>query len=243
MTNERVPPQDDLVLSDLFLRAFRLYVDNFSSFVIMAFFSQGLLFLVMLCYDFGPLSLRDLAFFFMPFAWIISLFFGLALTVIIAKRSSGDDIGHSQALSLAFAKLLPGIGAGAVFTVISCLGLLFFVVPGLYWITVFCFFPFAVILEDKGVWGSFQRSRDLVQGYRRKVAGAHLAVLLSVCAIVLPFILGMKLLWVPRIYQSIFTDAVGILTLPLLTAFYYQLYLYLRNSKETTSRIAVYDVK
>ncbi len=58
---------------------------------------------------------------------------------------------------------------GAVVAVAVVLGLIFFVLPGLFFAACFLFFIFAVGVEDRGVVGGLKRSWGLSQGNRLRL--------------------------------------------------------------------------
>lgn len=60
--------------------------------------------------------------------------------------------------------------AGIIVTVLTAIGLLFFIIPGIVLASCFLFFIFAIGVEDRGVIGALKRSWGLSKGNRLKLA-------------------------------------------------------------------------
>jgi hypothetical protein len=107
-------------------------------------------------------------------------------------RDGRVDLSLSETLQAArpyvgrvgIASVLAGIAIG--------LGLIVFIVPGLFLITIWCLVVPVLVLEGVGIMQSFGRSRDLVRGFGWNVFGTLVAVflLLIVGNIVISLILS-----------------------------------------------------
>jgi hypothetical protein len=87
-------------------------------------------------------------------------------------------------LRVAVAVILAGIAFG--------IGLVLFIAPGLYLITIWCLIVPVIVIEGAGTLASFGRSRDLVRGFGWQVFGTVVIVFLLflVCDIVVGLILS-----------------------------------------------------
>jgi hypothetical protein len=107
-------------------------------------------------------------------------------------RDGRVDLSLSETLQAArpyvgkvgIASVLAGIAIG--------IGLIVFIVPGLFLITIWCLVVPVLVLEGVGIMQSFGRSRDLVRGFGWNVFGTLVAVflLLIVGNIVISLILS-----------------------------------------------------
>lgn len=75
---------------------------------------------------------------------------------------------------VAVASILAGIAIG--------LGLVLFIVPGLFLLTIWCLIVPVLVIENAGIGASFGRSRDLVRGFGWQVFGTLVIVFLLLIA-------------------------------------------------------------
>ncbi|HIW47723.1 MAG TPA: hypothetical protein H9687_00365 [Firmicutes bacterium] len=122
---------------------------------------------------------------------ILAVFFGIMILNVIltpllimavaastASCLKGVPIRAFSAIKQSFARGFVVVPAVIVYILCVGIGLVFFVVPGLYLAIVFFFFEYAVILEEKGVFGSLKRSMFLVKGFFWKTALAAVCLFL-----------------------------------------------------------------
>jgi hypothetical protein len=104
-----------------------------------------------------------------------------------ADMSMGETFRHAQEHigPLAVAGILAGLAVGV--------GLLLFIVPGLYLLTIWSVLIPVIVLEGRGVMEAFGRSRDLVRGNGWNVFGV---IVLSILILIgAGIVLGLLLFW------------------------------------------------
>jgi hypothetical protein len=87
-------------------------------------------------------------------------------------RRSESSMGDLVRSAMPF--LLPLIGAGVLSGIAIGIGLVAFVVPGLFLITIWAVIAPVIVIERRGVMEAFGRSRQLVRGYGWPVLGTVL---------------------------------------------------------------------
>lgn len=112
-----------------------------------------------------------------------ALFTGMVVKAVEDIRDGRRDWGVGQLVSAATAFIVPLILAGIVFGIGFVIGLILIIVPGLIFFTFFCLFAPAIVIEGQGVFGSFQRSRDLVRGNAWRVFGVAVVVILLIVVV------------------------------------------------------------
>jgi hypothetical protein len=117
--------------------------------------------------------------------WVPALLGTLLLQV--AQMATVDsamrvaDGGHAefgQALGRTAGRLLPLIGAGIIALVLIMLGLMLLIVPGIMVALAYLVVTQVVVVERLGPWGSLQRSARLTKGFRWKLFGFVLVLML-----------------------------------------------------------------
>lgn len=88
-----------------------------------------------------------------------------------SRAVEGGSIDRSEAYRVSFRRMLPAIGAGILFTILSALGLVLLVVPGiLVCIALFATWH-AVVIEGRGPVEALSRSRELARGAWGRIFG------------------------------------------------------------------------
>jgi hypothetical protein len=147
----------------------------------------------------------------------------LAILIGIIRKldnvAMGDGaMGAMNAVSEGLRYLARAIGALMLVVVISVVGFVLLIVPGIYWGIALYLVLYALIFEDLGVYQSLRRSRELVRGNWWRVANIALisVLILAAVAIGVAEILGVS--WSSQFLVSVPGDAAGapeaILTLP-----------------------------
>jgi hypothetical protein len=119
------------------------------------------------------------------------------------------------------------IGAGLLAGLGIAVGLLLFIVPGIYLLVLWCMIVPVIVLEGAGVMDSFGRSRELGRGNGWNIAGViGLLVLTWIAANI---IVAIALFWIPDDVQGFFQSLVtNTLVVPFvalaLTLMYYTLH-------------------
>jgi hypothetical protein len=96
---------------------------------------------------------------------------GALVEAVADIRDGRSDLGVSETFSKVWPRLWPLLGASVLAGLGIALGLLLLVVPGLILLTWWALIPPAIVLENKGVFESFGRSRELVRGHGWNVFG------------------------------------------------------------------------
>jgi len=97
---------------------------------------------------------------------IVSWFIGAITTGTVVKCASDIlEKGNStftEGFNFAMSKLVSLLGAGIITSILTIIGLLFFILPGLIFMVMFSLVVPVIIVEQKGVFESIGRSRKLV---------------------------------------------------------------------------------
>lgn len=91
----------------------------------------------------------------------------LVRSTILTLSGREADLSHSVMLALRL--LIPIILVSIIIAVLTVIGLMFLIVPG---VMIYCAFIVtipALIEERRGIFGSMQRSRDLTRGSRKRI--------------------------------------------------------------------------
>jgi hypothetical protein len=109
------------------------------------------------------------------------LLLGMGLYHIAAVRAVLDDAAGKKAsladcLATMFQRMVPGLALGAVFVIGYIATALFFIIPGLIFMTVYYVALPVLVAEGKGVFASFGRSARLTSGRRWAVFGSMFLV-------------------------------------------------------------------
>jgi uncharacterized membrane protein len=138
---------------------------------------------------------------------IVSLLVGMgwirvALTVVDGGTPSLNQLFRTDdVIPYAIASFLLGIAVG--------LGLVLFIVPGIYLLARYGFTTYAIVDEGLGIGAAFQRSSDITEGHRGKLVLFGLALvglnLLGLLAFIVGVILtsGVTILAVAFVYRRI----------------------------------------
>jgi hypothetical protein len=156
-----------------------------------------------------------------------------------------EDVRDGRAdLSLGetFQRVRPQLGSIIVAGVLAglgiALGLVLFVVPGLYLLTIWILIIPVIVLEGTSAGEAFGRSRELVRGYGWGVFGVIVLTILILIAfsIVLSLLLLPLADWLRNFGQQIIS---GTLTTPFIAVTWTLLYYRLREAKEASAPAAV----
>jgi hypothetical protein len=124
---------------------------------------------------------------------IVALFLlqSALVTAVEDVRDGRADLSFGATLQAA----RPAVGRVAVASILAAIaigiGLLLFVAPGLFLLTIWCLIVPVLVLERAGVFDSFGRSRSLVRGYGWQVFGSLVLVFLII--IVVEIVIGLIL--------------------------------------------------
>lgn len=109
-----------------------------------------------------------------------TLYVGMVVTAVGDMEDGKRDYSVGDLVNSASPVILPLIGAGIVAGLLIGIGIILFVIPGLYLLTIWAVIAPAIVLERKGVFESFSRSHQLVKGDAWRVFGVILSVFVIV---------------------------------------------------------------
>ena len=232
--------QSKISFSEYFGKAITLYADNFQVLVNFSFACVApTLFKALLDgADENGVSLIGLLL--SPVIFCIYTFFLMCLTYMTASLAMGNKPTAGEVMKHVGAKFLSGIGGYLLLSLAVIVGIILLILPGIYCLTIFYFFIFAVLLEDKGVGAAFKRSDALVRPRFWKVLAAHGLVFLVTVVFLIPFILGMKMLGLGNGITTVVAGVVAGLVMPVLVAFYYFIYAALKAAHDGVMNISVH---
>jgi hypothetical protein len=116
--------------------------------------------------------------------WVLSLLYQGFVVELVSQSRAGVQVGSPGELLRA---VTPALGTLLAITIIFAVGVMIgfvlIIVPGLMLITFWCVVVPVEVLERRGVFGSFARSRELVRGNGWNVFGVIVIVYVAVLAI------------------------------------------------------------
>jgi len=131
------------------------------------------------------------------FVSILGVFWLQAALVeaVVDVRDGRADMSISETFARGREHLSSVLVAGLIAAVAITIGLILFIVPGLFLLTIWCVIVPVIVLESRSAGESFGRSRQLVRGEGWNVFG--LIVLVFLILIGAGIILGILLSWLP----------------------------------------------
>lgn len=97
--------------------------------------------------------------------------------IMLAERALRGDMPDAAQLAFRSVRYFPvALLVLAAYSIIVLIGLMLFIVPGLYWLVSFNFVLYFIVLEDSGFSRAFNGSRDLARGHFWKVLGVIIAL-------------------------------------------------------------------
>jgi hypothetical protein len=127
------------------------------------------------------------------------MFLGLFLGIVLYTLSQaivlygafqdmrGRPVSLTESLQVALRRSFPIIGLAIAMSFIVMLGIVFFIVPGLFLLTMWFVATPACVVEQLGPFRSMRRSADLTGGHRWKILGLML-LLFIISAVISPMI-------------------------------------------------------
>ncbi len=226
-------------VSDFLGRSLTVYKENFALLLNFSCAASAPVIFKMLLQSSSDPALAALGTLLGPATFCLYVFFFLCLMYLAASLIEGQVLSGKEAVAYVWSKFWRGVGAYLIFGIAVLGGLVLLVVPGVYCFTVLSFFPFAILLEDKGLWAAFKRSVELVKGSFWPVLGANGVVLFITIAVFIPLTLGLKMMGVGDTVLFVILGIVGALMAPAFVVFYYLIYDFLKNEKDGTLNISV----
>ncbi len=164
-------------------------------------------------------------------AILVELFAGFLLQAALVKTVQDEREGRREmSLGDTVSAVMPYIGPVAVASILAgigiTIGIILFIVPGLWLITIWAVIIPAIVIERSGPIRSFERSRLLVRGHGWHVFGT--LVLVFLILIIVDLVLGIIFAALPLVWSSGLSTVIsGTLIAPFLalvvTLIYYRL--------------------
>jgi len=107
-----------------------------------------------------------------------ALFTGFVVELVSDVRDGRRDSTVGDLFEAASPYILPLIGFGILFGIAAGIGFFFFIIPGLFLVTIWAVGAPSIVVEGEGVMGAFGRSRELVKGNGWQVLGVIVVVFL-----------------------------------------------------------------
>jgi len=237
---------------DLLKKSWSLYVENFKTLFLIAIWTilpaiaMGIVAALASYFPEGAWLLYSLLYV-VAFvgAIIIGLWVHVSLTESIASYYKGQPVNVDKIYSGAWGKILPLLWVSIIVFVIVFAGTLLFVIPGILFGVWFAFATIINILEGKKGWSALKESKNLVSGKWWSVFWRFLAIYLLLMIIIWVITIPLFLLlsfgfaalaqaagpdWIALI-QSVITNLINVLALPLFTAIPIILYIELKKFK------------
>lgn len=124
---------------------------------------------------------------------IIGILINLAIHIITERNIHRESVNSALAIQKASSKLLITLILGVLFVIITFIGGLLFLIPGIYLAIIFAFFTEAIALRNCH-FDAFTYSRNLVKGQFWKVFGRLLLLGLAFTALLLFFLIPMSMI-------------------------------------------------
>jgi hypothetical protein len=135
--------------------------------------------------------------------WLV----GALVESVADIRDGRADLTLTETFQRVGPRVLPLLGASILAGLGIALGLLLLIVPGLILLTWWSMITAVIVLERKGVFESFGRSRELVRGNGWSVFG--LLVITYLLVVVVSGIVGAIFAWLPAYASNYFGSVIG----------------------------------
>lgn len=112
-----------------------------------------------------------------------TLYQGMVVELVSDVQDGRRDSSVGQLVRSAAPVILPLLGAGILAAIGIGIGLVLFILPGLFLLTIWAVIAPSIVVERKGVFAAFGRSRELVKGNGWQVFGVILTVFLIVIVV------------------------------------------------------------
>ncbi|MEA2429169.1 MAG: hypothetical protein QOF37_2797 [Thermoleophilaceae bacterium] len=163
-----------------------------------------------------------------------ALYTGAVVEAVNDMRDGRRDFSVGNLLQAASPFIIPLIAAGFLYGVMVVVGLILIIVPGLVFLTWFCLYPPAIVIEKRGIFPAFTRSRELVSGNGWRVFGV------LVVAVLIQSVLQNLLQRIAlnasdsAVVFTIVTTIASVITAPIISLAVSVMYFQLRDLKEGT---------
>jgi uncharacterized membrane protein len=162
-----------------------------------------------------------------------ALYTGAVVEAVDDMRDGRRDFSAIDLLRAAAPFTLPLIVSGLFYGLFVAVGLLLLIVPGLIFLTWFSLFAPAIVVERRGAFDSFTRSRDLVRGNGWRVFGV-IVVAFLIQAVVQNILNRIGINADSVVLRTILSIVGGVITAPIMGLAVSVVYFQLRDIKQGT---------
>jgi len=164
---------------------------------------------------------------------LIGIFFMIAVNIAIIFGLKDEKLKDwRKALTMSYPLFVSYLWASILVGIVTFIGFVLLVLPGIYLSVIYMFFTFALVLEGKRGFDAARRSQELVRGYWWAVFGRGLAfalivgIFIMLIAIVFSGVRG-------TLFESVLGLVLTVILLPLSMAYNYLIYKALTQMKRT----------
>lgn len=192
---DAVPSSRDVTIGDVIASTINVALKNFTTLFMMSalFYLPGLIFQMMTLPDLsdptaGVFGANVLGASVVGIISIILQFVLVAaMTSAVFTALQGKKAEFGPSISQGFSRVLPVLGVSLLASLAMVVGLLFLLVPGIFLMIVLAVSVPAVVVERVGVFEAMNRSMDLTRGYRWRILGLFVVVILILIGLTLVF--------------------------------------------------------
>jgi uncharacterized membrane protein len=160
-----------------------------------------------------------------------ALYTGSVVAAVEDIRDGRRDYSVADLLRSALRFTFPLIVTGIFYGVCVFVGLLLIIVPGLIFLTWFSLFAPAIVIEGRGIFDSFNRSRELVRGNGWRVFGV-LVVAFLIQAVIQNILNRIGINADSLALRTVLAIVGGVITAPIMALAVSVVYFQLREIKE-----------
>ena len=156
---------------------------------------------------------------------------GAVVGAVEDLRDGRRDHDVGELLRAAVPYIFPLIVTGLFYGLCIAVGLVLLIVPGLVFLTWFSLFAPAIVIEQRGIFDSFNRSRELVRGNGWRVFGV-LVVAFLIQAVVQNILGRIGINADSLVLRTVLSIVGGVITAPIMALAVSVVYFQLREIKE-----------
>jgi hypothetical protein len=166
-----------------------------------------------------------------------ALYTGAVVEAVEDMRDGRRDVSAIDLLRAGLPFTVPLIVAGILYGICVAVGLVLLIVPGLIFLTWFSLFAPSIVVEKRGVFDSFTRSRELVRGNGWRVFGV-IVVAFIIQAVVQNILNRIGINADSLVVRTILSIVGGVITAPILALAVSVVYFQLRDIQQGTAPVA-----
>jgi hypothetical protein len=160
-----------------------------------------------------------------------ALYTGAVVGAVEDLRDGRRDYDIGELLRAAVPFIFPLIVTGLFYGLCVVVGLVLIIVPGLIFLTWFSLFAPAIVIEQRGIFDSFNRSRELVRGNGWRVFGV-LVVAFLIQAVIQNILGRIGINADSLVLRTVLAIVGGVITAPIMALAVSVVYFQLRELKE-----------